>query len=193
MVYCLGKILSNYLRTLNSIILCLVFLLTICFSSFGKEPKWFVQMKRLKVASSTRTTVEESFKYKKILSSKNFAIKEKDGWSEEVEYQTSDGIIEVTYSTGNCEESKSPYGYDINKDILVSLIFYPSKPAKLTLFDVKGYEVYRVEDVVGAYIYNDSSKGFSIYVIDGKVEKAEIDLTTEQAKQLSCKSKYESH
>lgn len=151
-----------------------------------KEPDWLVKLRKLEIFKSTRAEVENVFGNPKINEIKNLA-QPVGGWGLEIEYETEEGKLNVWYSTGTCAESRSRYGYDIDKDVVSEITFYPKNRVDFTEmnFDLREFKSEPIIDIQSAYNHRNDNLGVELYMIDGKIENIEFYLKEEQ-KQLDC-------
>lgn len=151
------------------------------------SPEWMVGLRQTKILISNRQEVEKVFKSPKIVRETNRSIVEKNGWSLAVEYETMWGDLEAEYSTGNCAESKSIFGYDVPKGLLTRLTFWPDQllsPESLS-FEVANMERDMTDDVDGVVTYYHYASGLRLGVTNGKVKLIEYFPMKEQ-ENLSC-------
>lgn len=155
------------------------------FSVYAKKPDWFLKLQEIKVFQSNRQDVERVFDNPKFLYSSNENPKE-TGWGETVEYQTTDGKLEVFYSTGRCSEQTNKKGWDIDKDLVVSIEFEPNEPIKLSdlELDLSSFSGYKESD--NQYFQYKSEKlGVEFTLLGGEVTYIEYSITPEM-KKLDC-------
>lgn len=170
-----------------AVLIAIVFLLVI--SVFGKEPDWLVRLRKLSVFVSTKSDVEKVFNYPKVTEFYSSFEKEKYGWSEDIKYETKYGKLLVIYSAGKCSETNSPIGYDIDKNIVAELKFYPNEPLPIEEldYDWEDFEDVSISDVLDGYILSNDKIGVEIIVVKRKVKSITFRTTTKQEK-LKCKN-----
>ena len=103
-----------------------------------------------------------------------------------IKYQTKDGKLKVFYSTGRCSKNSNKDGWDINKDIIVSIEFELNKPVRLSKLnlDLRTFVGYKESDNP-TYHYRSSELGIEFSTLGGKVTSMEYSLTPEMRK-LDC-------
>lgn len=154
-----------------------------------EEPIWLIKLRSLSLFKSTRAEVEKIFNKAKIIDSYDSVKKEND-WGVEVEYETIYGKLEVEYSTGNCSETKSKYGLDIEKNVVVEMRFSPKKRVFYTEanFDFRELESEPVTDVYGTFIYTKKDGSLRITLVEGEISRIEFSLTNEQYQKFDCEN-----
>ena len=175
----------------SSIKMFFLHLLTIVLLIFGlslsvysKEPDWFIKLKKVKIFSSTRKDVLKVFDNPKETYSSDKNGGETDSWGESVEYETKDGKLEAFYSTGKCSNKSD--GWDVEKDMVVSIEFTPKIPVSLSKFnfDLRTFSKEKEYDTSYWY-YRNHRLGILMVVFDKKVTTLEFSITDEMRK-LDC-------
>lgn len=171
----------------------LVSLVLLCFGTQNHvggqmSNPWMKKLQKISIFESHRKDVEKLFSPAKVVRTMDKAETEKNGWGTDIHYDSPWGELEAEYSTGNCAESKSVFGYDVAKGFLTRLTFWPNQqldPASLS-FDVAKMKRDMTEDVKGAATYYDNASGVRLGVTKGRVELIEYfpSVTKEQR---SCK------
>lgn len=103
-------------------ILILAFLFFSASTAFPKEPSWLINLKRLTPLQSTQKDVENIF-----------GSPSKYYGDEIIKYKTKIGVLDITYSTGNCNEIKNNIGithYNVGKGVVTYIDFELNKPIK---------------------------------------------------------------
>ncbi|HMS41704.1 MAG TPA: hypothetical protein PKE69_15845 [Pyrinomonadaceae bacterium] len=164
-------------------------LIGVCsYSINAQESDWMVKLRTLKVFESNRADVERIFDSPKIVKELNRAETERDGWGRKVTYNTKSGELVAIYSTGNCLESKNPWGYNVVSDVVVELRFKAKKAVKANRFnfDLKEFYVEYVEDIPDSYLYYNNELGVWLYIFRGKLTGIEYKGSSEDNKRLDC-------
>jgi hypothetical protein len=146
-----------------------------CQNTKVKEPVWLEKLRTLEIFKSTRNDVEALFDNPQV-SEINDSVKDSDDWLIEVEYKTIYGEIQADYSTGNCFERQSKYGYDAEKDTLVRLKFIPIvkvDPTEIN-FDMRKLRAGKGREL-----------GVEVYLYDTKVEYIQF-YPNEKQEGLDC-------
>lgn len=150
---------------------------------------WISTMKQLEISKSTRTDVERVFDISTPILRRNLAETEINGWTELLEYETRYGDLEVKFSIGGCSSQQNKAGYDVPAGRLVLAILYPAKPMKIGVlgYDLSRFRIERVNDVDGAFEYDDFERGISLSVLKGRVTRIQFDLSKDQL-ELDCRN-----
>lgn len=166
--------------------LAFIILLLTPIQSLGQS--WISKLKQLEILKSTRADAERVFDLSTPIRQRNLAETEIHGWTELFEYESKDGDLELKFSTGGCLSQENKAGYDVPAGLLVQAILHPAKPAKLAAmgYDLSRFERERVEDVDGAFEYEDFEQGISLSVVNGKVTRIQLDLSKDHLK-LDCR------
>lgn len=153
--------------------------------SYGKGPDWLLKMKNIKIFESSKEDVLKTFNYPKMTYSSN-DNGEETSWGESVEYETNEGNLAVFYSTGKCSEETGNKGWDINKDIVVSVEFEPKKVIRLSELDLdlRTFTKYKESDNQ-YYQYQSVPLGINFTMLGKNVTLFEYSLT-DKMKELDC-------
>lgn len=162
---------NNDWSEIKQFILCLCIIFIFTNSMCASELNWLLKLRKLKILESTKEEVERMFDNPKIVDYSNLAKKEKNGWGEKIEYKTKEGYLEALYSTGKCAESKSEFGYDVDKETLVELHFYPFDEVSYSKlgFDLNQFDSKPVIDVYNTYSFRNKRLGVEITINNEKV------------------------
>lgn len=177
------------MKNLTKFFLSAVFIFSLSVFIEAKEPDWLTKLRKLEVFRSTKSDVERIFSDSKITDIYNAAERERNGWSKRIEYETTDGELEVWYSTGKCWETKSTIGYDVDKDVVTELTFRPNLPFPYIdlEYDLDEFKSTSVTDVEETYIFSNVKLGVEVLIMNEKVEKVDF-CVAEKHKQLECKN-----
>lgn len=127
----------NY-QNVNSLLILLIVLLLPSLIK-AKEPDWYIKLKQIKPAESTRADVERIFDSP---IAKPIYV---DNGLELVHYQTAEGKMSVEYSIGKCTSEKTP-GYDLENGIVTNIIFFPEQLIKFSRFKVDRKKLIKTHD-----------------------------------------------
>lgn len=180
---------SNYRKLMHYLVFT-TFLFLAVSPIYAKKPEWFIQFKQIKVFESTRSDVEKRFESititKKVLDDPN------NIWGETVEYETKDGFLEVFYSTGKCSKDKVKEGWNVDKDIVVSIMFEHFESVNIFDFgyNLKTFEETGTIDSIGRFTYYNEKKGVRISALNGQADIIEFDIP-EKYLYLSCEKVFE--
>jgi hypothetical protein len=121
---------------------------------YGGVPRWYSNLKKIKIMETKRFEVEELFSFPKIVDS------ELGEFGNYVEYKLKIGILSVTYSNGNCSE-KSGYGYDVAKDIVTDFELDLDKNVNNLKLGINlvGFERAEISDLPGMFNYRNEKLG----------------------------------
>lgn len=151
-------------------------------SVFAQTPDWFLKLKQIKVFQSSRQDVERVFENPESVYSSSKDSNEK-GWGETVRYKTPDGQLRVFYSTGRCSETANKDGWNLDKDVVVSIEFRPVNRVKLSEFnlDLRTFTREKVIDTDG-WFYQSMELGVDFGLSDGKLADIEYSSTPDLRK-----------
>jgi hypothetical protein len=173
------------IRILSIVAVCLF----LTAFAFGKEPKWYLKAKQIRIYESTRQDVENVFNSFKIKSVRTFER------TVEVEYKHKGDELSVIYSTGRCSNPpKVPIkdkffydGDDVDKDVVVFFLYRPKKKVDFRKFnfDLSDYKKFHAGDV-DYDVYESSKLGIVFYVGKGKLYNVGFS-TPDSKRYLVCK------
>jgi hypothetical protein len=155
------------------------------FKTIGQEPDWFLKLKQIKVFQSTRQDVERIFENPEAVYSSNRDGKEA-GWGEIIKYERPDGELQVFYSTGKCSEITNPVGWDLDNDVVVNIEFEPTKPVKLSKFNLDLTTFKRSKEFdTENWDYISEQLGINFNVLENKITSFKYSLTPEM-REIDC-------
>lgn len=150
------------MRKIN-LLFSLVIVFFLYFSAKGEESSWYRKLKQIKPLISSKQDIERIFASPKIR--RTF----EDDEIEFVLYETSEGKFTVEYSTSKCS-SNNKKTYNVEKGIVIRIIFFPKKEEKLSKFKVdKKLLIKTREGDDPAWHYVNDKFGVDFSVIKGKV------------------------
>ena len=155
-----------------------------CKNVFVKEPVWFEKLRTLKLFKSTRSEVEALFDNLRIVAAENYDGAG-DNWNTHVEYETTGGKLEVSYSTGKCSERRSRSGFDAARETLVELDFEPAEKFDLTELNFDFRKI-KSSSMPGVIIKKIPELSISIYYDMPTIELVRISPNDEQEEEFDC-------
>lgn len=169
----------------SSIFILLTTALFFSYPIFGKEPKWFYQLKKIEILKSTKQDIEKLFPS---LTSK-LSVKHKFKNSEEIHYLLKEESLFVSYSLQKCFSSSAEnerFSYNVDKDTLLFLAYHPKKPVKISKLklDLSSFKSYKETDTENFIYYNDDL-GLRYGIADSKINSIEI-FPSSSMKNLLC-------
>jgi len=166
-------IVENYLNQLE------------CKNVKVKESVWLENLRKLELFKSSRGELEILFENPRILDFSDYS--EKGGWGINIKYETIYGELEVEYSTGTCSETKSKYGYEVEKDRIVRLHFEPIEESDFTEFnfDIRNFKFDREMCLPHLTYYTNWELGTKFTIVESKIKKFDF-FPNEKQKELDC-------
>lgn len=143
--------------------------LLVCSAGFsrGAQPEWYIQLQKLEILKTRVETVVDIFGEPRV-----------SGPSRK-RFESADGILIITFSSGKCTRQKMT-GYDVEEGVVEQFSFWVDKSKRVKVkdldFDLNQFEKTEIDDVPGAFVYEDFEGGVSIGVDrNGLVESLEIE------------------
>ncbi len=165
--------------------LSLGIILVLIFASVGvgqsRNDNWLQSASSLIIGESNRHDVENVFSITRVAQVNQFPD------NEIIYYETKVGRLEATYSAGPCT-GENGTGYRLERGILISLSFWPSKAMKIRKRDLhlEGYEIRPEDDNPNwNYFSVDSGKLF-VYYRNSFLNGISFGLSSTQIRKLTC-------
>ena len=167
----------------SGLLIFTILMLGVQVEILGQVPKWFTDLKQIKLLKSTKPELEKLF-------SKYSKVDETDYGDSglEVVYRLRNIRISVLYSKGPCK-TKTPYGYDVAESTVIEIeVDLGDESAKISRFgfDLKKFEKERVEDILGTFVYTNIHEGIRFFGSSSRLSTLELMPLEEQEKQMSC-------
>lgn len=168
--------------TTRSICFILLFSLVFSFSVYGKPPKWYSNLQKIKLLETRKSEIEMIFNNPAVTSTSDWETRRS------VEYKINVGKLTVIYSLGRCSDNLS-YGYNVEKDTVISIDVELSKQVIFSSLGIKlsDFDKHEISDLPGVFTYANSDFSRRFTGTNSKISDFTLE-PNEQYESLLCKN-----